>query len=215
MKSILLSIHPKWCELIASGKKTIEVRKTKPKLDTPFKCYIYQTKKPISVSFNGTGRHISEYDKTEYYNKQSGKVISEFVCDEIFSFGFTPYYVHGVHGAYQREFCDVNSYDVLKESCLTFEEMFDYIGCGFGYGWHISDLIIYNDPKELTMFHRECNSYFNGDYSKCDCCEWGGDTPENGYECGCCCEKPLTRPPQSWCYVESLSQPPHNGHNFY
>lgn len=44
MKSVLISIKPKWCELIANGKKAIEVRKTKPKLDTPFKCYIYYTK---------------------------------------------------------------------------------------------------------------------------------------------------------------------------
>ena len=43
MKAVLISIQPKWCELIASGKKTIEVRKTKPKLETPFKCYIYCT----------------------------------------------------------------------------------------------------------------------------------------------------------------------------
>ena len=44
MKSVLISIKPKWCELIVSGKKTVEVRKTKPKLETPFKCYIYCTK---------------------------------------------------------------------------------------------------------------------------------------------------------------------------
>ena len=43
-KAVLISIKPKWCELIASGKKTVEVRKTNPKLDTPFKCYIYCTK---------------------------------------------------------------------------------------------------------------------------------------------------------------------------
>lgn len=42
-KAVMLSIRPKWCEKIASGEKTIEVRKTKPKLDTPFKCYIYET----------------------------------------------------------------------------------------------------------------------------------------------------------------------------
>lgn len=42
-KSVLISIRPKWCELIASGEKTIEVRKTRPKLETPFKCYIYCT----------------------------------------------------------------------------------------------------------------------------------------------------------------------------
>lgn len=234
MNSILLSIHPKWCELIASGKKTIEVRKTKPKLDTPFKCYIYQTKKPVSVSFSGTGRHISEYDKTEYYNKQSGKVIGEFVCDMIDE--YTVEFVDDCHENIRWHFIDINGKQrevtiwnnsessdencfLFRHSRLSHEELKRYVGLNFYdkpfYGWHISDLIIYNDPKSLTMFHRECNSYFNGDYSKCDCCEWGGDTPENGYECGCCCEKPLTRPPKSWCYVESLSQPPHNGHKFY
>lgn len=44
MKSVMISIKPKWCELIASGQKTIEVRKTAPKCDVPFKCYIYCTK---------------------------------------------------------------------------------------------------------------------------------------------------------------------------
>ena len=60
-KSVLFSIKPKYCELIASGKKTIEVRKTKPKLDTPFKCYIYETKalyKPNGCNhlFKGEGK---------------------------------------------------------------------------------------------------------------------------------------------------------------
>ena len=65
MKSVLISIKPKWCELIAGGKKTIEVRKTKPRIDTPFKCYIYCTK-----------------DKSKNLQLQ-GKVIGEFVCDKI------------------------------------------------------------------------------------------------------------------------------------
>lgn len=42
-KAVLISIRPKWVEKIVSGEKTIEVRKTRPKLDTPFKCYIYCT----------------------------------------------------------------------------------------------------------------------------------------------------------------------------
>ena len=39
--AVLISIKPKYCELIASGKKTVEVRKTRPKIPTPFKGYIY------------------------------------------------------------------------------------------------------------------------------------------------------------------------------
>lgn len=44
MIAVLISIRPKWCEKIISGEKTIEVRKTRPKMDTPFKCYMYCTK---------------------------------------------------------------------------------------------------------------------------------------------------------------------------
>lgn len=42
-KAVLLSIRPKWCEKIANGEKIVEVRKTRPKMNTPFKCYIYCT----------------------------------------------------------------------------------------------------------------------------------------------------------------------------
>lgn len=63
MKSVLISIRPRWCELIASGRKTIEVRKTYPKLPTPFMCYIYCT-------------------MTHGY-ANGGKVIGEFACDLI------------------------------------------------------------------------------------------------------------------------------------
>ena len=83
ISAVLISNKPKWCEKIARGEKTIEVRKTRPKLQTPFKVYIYQTKKPVSVMISGTGKHISEYDKTYCYNEKSGKVIGEFVCDRI------------------------------------------------------------------------------------------------------------------------------------
>lgn len=54
-KSVLISIRPKWCELIASGEKTIEVRKTRPKLETPFKCYIYCTAERAGYPFCNFG----------------------------------------------------------------------------------------------------------------------------------------------------------------
>ena len=46
-KAVLISIQPKWCKLIAEGEKTLEVRKTRPKLKTPFKCYIYCTNNQV------------------------------------------------------------------------------------------------------------------------------------------------------------------------
>ena len=42
-KAVLISIRPDWVEKILSGEKTLEVRKTRPKLEAPFKVYIYCT----------------------------------------------------------------------------------------------------------------------------------------------------------------------------
>lgn len=66
-KSVLISIRPQWCQKIINGEKTVEVRKARPKLATPFKCYIYCTRGRPDVGRNG-------------------KVIGEFTCDKIFCF---------------------------------------------------------------------------------------------------------------------------------
>ena len=67
-KAVMLSVRPKWCEKIASGKKTIEVRKTRPKMNTPFKCYIY----------------CSQGNDARRLRGSWGKVIGEFTCDQIY-----------------------------------------------------------------------------------------------------------------------------------
>lgn len=59
MKAVMLSLRPQWCEKIFNGSKSIEVRKSRPSIPTPFKVYVYQTK------HNG------------------GKVIGSFVCDDV------------------------------------------------------------------------------------------------------------------------------------
>lgn len=176
MKSVLISIKPRWCELIASGKKTVEVRKTKPKLDTPFKVYIYQTRKPDMVTFSGTGRHISEYDKTLYYTKRSGKVIGEFVCDKIIRLNYSC-------GSYRCEGLNRLENDrIASASQLSLYDMRNYLSCNGGCAWHISDLVIYDKPKELREFHKPIMPT--------------GLRYENDA---------ITRPPQSWCYVEERS----------
>lgn len=127
-KAVLISIRPKWVEKIASGEKTIEARKTKPKLDTPFKCYIYCTlPKYPHEDFIAT-----DYPRPQFYG--GGKVIGEFTCDRIY------------------ELAPLNHApdDVEKQACLTREEIVNYLK-GTGYGWHISDLLIYDRPRKLTM----------------------------------------------------------------
>lgn len=167
-KAVMLSIRPKWVEKIANGEKTIEVRKTKPKLETPFKCYIYRTKGTVSHIIN------DEWVKMEV----GGTVIGEFTCDRIY------------------EIAPLNHApdDVEKRACLTREEIVNYLK-GTGYGWHISDLRIYDQPQELTAFRRACpNSWY------CESCAmyW-----ENNGTCGNESLQ-LKRAPQSWCYVEGM-----------
>ena len=154
-KAVMLSIRPKWVEKIANGEKTIEVRKTRPKLNTPFKCYIYCTlPKYPHEDFIAT-----DYPKPQFYS--GGKVIGEFTCDQ-FWIG-TP---HNTNPLFCMAAC-MDGFDTEK-----------YAKGKTLYGWHISDLRIYDTPKELSEFTGLRDTKF-------------GAAP---YE--------IKRPPQSWCYVE-------------
>ena len=177
MKEVLISIQPKWCELIANGTKTVEVRKTKPKLETPFKCYIYCTKSKLFTKSHYNGK-IYVATRKKYQNSLerngnitlSGKVIGEFVCDYIY---------------------ENMSYD-CEGSCVSASELQKYANGQTLYGWHISDLKIYDKPKGLSEFkkiNREC-WYADLGLAKRDCPECKNES----------CF--MSRPPQSWCYVE-------------
>lgn len=211
MKSVLISIQPKWCELIANGKKTLEVRKSRPKLETPFKCYIYQTK-------SKKVEHCDGCDIT-YYG--CGKVIGEFVCDRIYSTILLS--TDGGNADLRRQYYLIGENDKIiwkfwRESCIQPEELAQYINQGeMCYGWHISKLKIYDKPKELGEF-RKCDIYC-GDckhivlptdrlsLSDCDrrCDKFNKDLLfyDSFNRCEECLElNTITRPPQSWCYVE-------------
>ena len=203
-KAVLISIQPKWCELIASGKKTVEktveVRKTRPKIDTPFKCYIYCTKprhyykisKHLLISdenlflVNGAARMCDgfgvEYEDAEYKHLNC-KVIGEFVCDEIHEFTKAFFDEQEPQDTEEISFW-------LDQFCLSYNELRSYVGLKDFYGWHITEIVIYDKPKELSAFRRACpdNVY------SCAMCRHGDFT---GMKC-----TPIKRPPQSWCYVE-------------
>ena len=185
MKSVLLSIKPKYCMLIANGEKTVEVRKTMPKIITPFKCYMYCTKEHTNGDFILTkseelsklfGKNkcvgINKGFKTSEDIDLKGKVIGEFVCDKTQNlFSNSQFWIDE---------------DIVNRTCLNNYEIRKYAnGSDKIYGWHISDLVIYDKPKELGEFYTEGKSEI--DYKR----DWFND-------------KPLTRPPQSWCYVEIL-----------
>ena len=189
MKSVLISIRPKWCEKIASGEKTIEVRKTAPK-EVPFKCYIYMSQ--------GDLKDLGSYSEWIYKNRM--KVIGEFVCDEVerFSVG------------------SLRSDDIEKLACLSYSEMIDYFykpeeldgkTTKQGLAWHISDLKIYDRPKELGEFKKtkEKIAMTCGMQARNGLCR-AIDYEELCDNIKCCFKTP--RPSQSWCYVEELKNEP-------
>lgn len=201
--AVLLSVRPKWCELIASGKKTVEIRKTRPKIETPFKCYIYCTKPKMITKYVFKPEDYPEYMRPEkpvfckvpdgsstYCSvvNGNGKVIGEFVCDVIFTMSIT--------------YSDPTSRIALKEfpyTCLTDRQIIDYLGNGNqGYGWHISNLVIYDKPKELNEFYlkKKCHSCKRSGYESSACI----------YDEDCIVPAIITRPPQSWCYVQDLEE---------
>lgn len=197
MKAVLVSIRPEWCDLIAAGKKTIEVRKTRPKLETPFKVYIYCTKGDSQFSEGDRFCLYAPPHDTPVNANQS--VIGEFVCDKIFDICMEISDVNGISGC------------PFPGTGLTDIEIVRYLGNGEpGYGWHISQLKLYDRPKYLGRFIvpsnigccnegkcRGCQFFIRGNALAGieDDCRASFDTDEY---------KPLRRPPQSWCYVEEL-----------
>lgn len=203
MKAILISIQPKWVEKIANGEKTIEVRKTAPKCEVPFKCYIYCSKdnaNEIVLLKNYKNRFIfGDYRNADghFYTIANGKVIGEFICDKIDE--IVPDYNPVTTKFYYGYVADTEA------TCLSEEELQKYGKNKSLYFWHISDLKIYDKPKELREFRKPLDrvwgSYCN-DYCDRGCISFGStDYSCNDYWDW---EKGLTRAPSNWCYVEEL-----------
>lgn len=194
MKSVLISIRPEWVEKIVNGEKTIEVRKSAPK-ELPFKAYIYCTKdKPYLYRIDDDNNFeltntlrpkVDGYVKD--YNEQNGKVIGEFVCNKVAT------YPRNYKFGYEI------SENEFNETALTAEQFVGYGNGGMLYGWHISDLKIYDKPRELSEFRKSgfmteeewlFNLYPN---THCHYDAWA-----KKFE--------ITRPPQSYMYVEELGE---------
>ena len=144
MKSVLLSIKPVWCSKIVLKEKTVEVRKTKPEgVKPPFKCYIYCTKDQSKMGWlrivPGKG-----------WQRLDGTVIGEFVCDKIWELA---------------PICRAPD-DVEEIACMDRDRIVHYLNKCHGWAWHISDLKIYDQPRELraftglhTVWYAACGNY--------------------------------------------------------
>ena len=199
MKSVMISIKPYWVFLIIAKtmgwnidkEKTVEVRKTYPQddeWDKVGKIYCTKDKK----SFN----HIPKKYQP-FMEKFLGKVIGEFVCDRIDTIR-----KRGIDDNFDYCYLSLDKWGnddiepeitAVKNSCVLRDDLNDYgKNSRMLYGWHISNLKLYDKPKGLGEFEKPCN---RNCFTPCP--HYRGKEYE--------CEKPIiTRPPQSWCYVESI-----------
>lgn len=260
MTDVLMSIQPRWCGLIANGSKTLEIRKNRPAIETPFKVYIYCTKPSkkhqticgcmvinddelyrlptgevkYGCSLELMGDWSGQYSKDNFLN---GKIIGEFICDKIARFDgefwddetyerlqemyepddFNEYGEYEYTTIATNEDDDYKDNWVCKQSCVSWEELREYIGTGSHefYGWHISHFKMYDAPKELSTL----STIDTVAVKKCEYRERVFNNPDlvNGAWlpgsfvcnkdeldwCSKCKTKQIIRPPQSWCYIES------------
>ena len=123
---IIMSIHPKWIQKIFTGKKIFEVRRRAPLQVPPFKVYVYCTKGEETWLAGIVGGRESY--------KLNGNIVGEFTCNNMIDY-YAPWKDHE------------------SGTCLTARELSDYCGCGNNLTFmHITDPIIYNEPKKLEDF---------------------------------------------------------------
>lgn len=205
MKDVLISIKPYWVFLIIAKtmgwnidkEKTIEVRKTYPKDDDWNKIgKIYCTKDKQSFE-----RIPEEYQPL--MERYLGKVIGEFVCDCVKTYPVDDFVgAEDFDGSIITEPKDgVFAYWIPeeKETCLSYDEIHAYGNGKTLYGWHISELKIYDKPKELGEFKKAGflteEEWLFALYPNTHC---HYEAWAKKFE--------ITRPPQSWCYVEEVKK---------
>lgn len=183
--AIMISIQPQWVDKILKGEKTLEIRKTMPKCELPQKVYIYCTKgkdlfgSRMPKAWEWEKIDINEPVKTHKLNE---RVVAEFTLKEIETI----------------EKCQIyNGIIMQKCACLTPHELTKYTKGKKFHAWHIENLNIYDEPKDLSKFklatksnkcpYSQCSDFACGHYKTCDF-------------------RTITRPPQMWCYVEDLGE---------
>lgn len=198
MKAVMLSLRPQWCEKIFNGEKSIEVRKSRPSIDTPFTVYVYMTKRNWIFKL------------LPFLKNRFAKVIGEFVCDKIIS--TCGWRLKGHTGRCAKR--TKSEEEFPKNACLSIEEIVEYSGNENLeiYGWHITEPTLFEKPRELCEFYRLLPEKVleNGEY---DCRKpWDVlciDAPEGGDYCAECPyggRVQITRAPQSWVYCETIDE---------
>lgn len=166
MRKLMISVHPQWVQKILNGDKTIEVRPWIPKGELPLEVLIYVTKgEPylaeekinhddtweVSQTFLGYSLFDTKYEldfRDEYYVKNcpplNGKVVASFILNKV-----EEIIMRKICGEWEVYGSENGQDSLIQKSCLTQKEIFRYLKGNNGYAWHIDDLKIFEEPKEL------------------------------------------------------------------
>lgn len=184
MKSIIISIHPKYCGKIFMYPcaKSIEIRKNKPRLELPFKCYIYCTKPNTNKSYEYLEIHNHENGKIY---KANGNIIGEFTVDRIDTYSCSDlFHTYQALNSNDSSVMSVTPKSIHEEfvegACISYEDAVQYCknkkpDDNF-YGWHINNPILYAKPFSLVEFYEDK----------------GFSNPQR-----------IVHPPQSWMYFNT------------
>lgn len=186
--NVIISIHPKWCELIFSGKKKLEIRKRIPNASFPITFYVYQT-----------------IDKNWKYNlipslaSKQGKVVGTFTCNDIDHWE-SEFWLEDADvyeaitmieedefepGEYIQTRVFTNEWEdweiepefektlLYKDSCVSWSELHNYMKSGWNdfYTIHVEDVHYFTNPMNISDFKNKKGIM-------------------------------MEKAPQSWCYCE-------------
>lgn len=166
-KVILMSIKPKPLKDILDGKKTKELRKSIPK---DFKGWVYLYCRNSKVVARFWYNEYTKYSLEEFQGYLSVKTIPHKV---------------GKYETYPIP------QDVLKNLCLTEQEIEDYGNGKDLYAWNIRNLEIFDKPMELGDFHTRA-TFEDNDF---------GLSEKNSGNLGFSYWKRITKAPKYWQYA--------------
>lgn len=211
MKSVLLSVQPKWVDKICheigerSGKpiyeKEDEVRKTRPNAPVPFKVYIYESRRRKKVVAEFICDRIDEYESEFVPDDECRECISRIDRSDYWDCDTATAEVIW-DNENENPLLQYSITNFAKQSCIQYNELKKYIGIGINtfYVWHISDLKIYDKPKKLSEFNRPCD----GNCQECKYALWQTHTFISESKIVGCTQKVTA--PQSWCYVKEVQE---------
>lgn len=149
---IILSVHPVWLGKMAEGKKTLEIRKKLPRLQTPFKVYLYCTKLSENQIYRSPeGVYLGYSRKRPKDICCAGRVVGEFTCTNLYNYSTR-----------QGTPDTISTEEIVRRSCLSFMELYQYEcingkQCGPDersgiVAMEISDITFYDRPKLLLDY---------------------------------------------------------------